>query len=129
MAAILLLTLAAETAYADLTARKLRMRLQKAAQADQADAQVTLAQHLLQGDHGKDSVAGALVWLERAAKQNNEAAKLYLSAALADYGAANLEQGRALDAAASLGWDSTLLKQRQSAYQSKQPWSGDVLAF
>jgi TPR repeat protein len=86
------------------------MRLQKAAQADQADAQVTLAQHLLQGDHGKDSVAGALVWLERAAKQNNDAAKLYLSAALAANSLAEFRDPK-------------------RAWRSLTASSGDVLAF
>src|SRR3984957_16638747 len=54
-----------------------------AAQADQADAQVSLAEFLLRDRPDSDSVSGALVWLESAAKNGNASAKLLLSAVLA----------------------------------------------
>lgn len=56
--------------------------LEKAAQADQPDAQVSLAEYLLR-DSSDHNVEGALVWLERAAKQDNDAAKMRLAAVLA----------------------------------------------
>ena len=112
-----------------------------------------------------------MVWLERAAKQNNSAAKLLLSAVLAasplsdvrdppraltltdsiehqykidpsyweiraaanasrgDFKAAVKTQAKAVSEAMHLGWDVVLLQQRQSLYESGQPWTGNLLAF
>jgi TPR repeat protein len=143
--------------------------LEKAAQADQADAQVSLAEYLLKDRSNRDAVSGALVWLERAAKQGNNSAKLLLAAVLAayptnrdptralalidtlerdykndptlweiraaanasrgDYKAAAGAQSQAIAQAKQLGWDPTKLAQRQSLYESGQPWSGNLLEF
>jgi hypothetical protein len=56
--------------------------LEKAAQADQSDAQVSLAEYLLR-DKSNSDLTGALVWLERAAKNGNSPGKLLLAAILA----------------------------------------------
>lgn len=45
--------------------------------------QVSLAQYLLRGKPGREAIAGALEWLERAVKQGNSSGKLLLSAILA----------------------------------------------
>jgi hypothetical protein len=145
--------------------------LQKAAQADQPDAQVSLAEYMLKGEPTQESVNGAVVWLERGTKQGNGAAKLLLSGILAatpireirdppralaladslerDYkidpsfweirAAANASRGEykaavkaestAVDEASRLGWDLAPLRQRQSLYESGQPWTGNLLAF
>ena len=57
--------------------------LHKAAAADQADAQVLLANYILRGEPGPEETGKALTWLERAAKQESREAKFYLAALLA----------------------------------------------
>ena len=116
-------------------------------------------------------MTGAVVWLERAAKQNNGSAKLLLSGILAatpisgmrdppraltladslehdykidpsfweiraaanasrgDFKAATKDQSKAVSEATRLGWDLAQLQQRQSLYESGQPWSGNLLSF
>jgi TPR repeat protein len=57
--------------------------LHKAAAADQADAQVMIANYILRGEPGPEDVAKALTWLERAATTGNRDAKFYLAGLLA----------------------------------------------
>ena len=57
--------------------------MHKAAAADQADAQVMLANYLLRGEPGAEDIAKALTWLERAVASGNRDAKFYLAALLA----------------------------------------------
>ena len=45
------------------------------------------------------------------------------------FDAATKAQSRALTEATDLGWDLTLLKQRQSLYASAQTWTGNLLEF
>jgi hypothetical protein len=126
---------------------------------------------MLKGEPTQESVNGAVVWLERGAKQGNAAAKLLLSGILAaspireirdppraltladslerdykidpsfweiraaanasrgDYKAAVKAESKAVDEATRLGWDLAPLLQRQSLYESGQPWAGNLLAF
>jgi len=57
--------------------------LEKAAQADEPDAQVSLAEYLLREHATSESTAGALTWLERASKQGNSTGKFILASVLA----------------------------------------------
>lgn len=57
--------------------------LRKAAEADQADAQLVLAQYSLRDSSGEGGVIRAKTWLERAVAGGNRDAKLYLAALLA----------------------------------------------
>jgi uncharacterized protein len=57
--------------------------LRKAAEADQADAQVTLASYALRDELSLENVKRARTWLERAAAQEHRDARVYLSALLA----------------------------------------------
>ncbi len=51
------------------------------------------------------------------------------SASRGDFKAAVRTQAKALSEAMRLGWDLMLLQQRQSAYESGLPWTGNLLAF
>jgi uncharacterized protein len=57
--------------------------LQKAASADQSDAQVMLASYILRGEPTKEDISKALTWLERAVKSGNRDGKFYLAGLLA----------------------------------------------
>jgi uncharacterized protein len=46
-----------------------------------------------------------------------------------DFKAAVKTQAKAVSEAVHLGWDVALLQQRQSLYESGQPWTGNLLAF
>jgi uncharacterized protein len=46
-----------------------------------------------------------------------------------DFKAAVKIQAKAVSEAMHLGWDVVLLQQRQSLYESGQPWTGNLLAF
>jgi TonB family protein len=50
-------------------------------------------------------------------------------ASRADFKAATKEQTQAIAEAKRLGWDLSQLNQRQAAYASAQPWTGDLLTF
>jgi uncharacterized protein len=78
--------------------------LEKAAQADQPDAQASLAEYFLRDSANPTAVSGALAWLERGAKQGNDSAKLQLAAVLAAY-PTNRDPARALTLADSLQHD------------------------
>jgi uncharacterized protein len=78
--------------------------LEKAAQADQPDAQASLAEYFLREPANPNAVSSALVWLERGAKQGNDSAKLQLAAVLAAY-PSNRDPARALTLADSLQHD------------------------
>jgi TonB family protein len=64
-------------------ARKGEFWLQRAAQADQPDAQAALAEHLLKDGSNPESVQQAIALLRRASKSGNVTAKLMLAAVLA----------------------------------------------
>lgn len=51
------------------------------------------------------------------------------SASRGDFKTAVKSQSKAVSEATSLGWDLAPLQQRQSLYESGQPWSGNLLAF
>jgi TonB family protein len=51
------------------------------------------------------------------------------NASVGDFKAAVKAQTNAVSEATHLGWDLALLQQRQSRYDSGQPWTGNVLAF
>ena len=57
--------------------------LQRAAAADQADAQVMLANYMLRGEPTPEDVTNAMTWLERAVRAGNRDGKFYLAALLA----------------------------------------------
>ena len=50
-------------------------------------------------------------------------------ASLSDYSAAKKAQARAVEEAKALGWDVEAMQQRESLYATRQPWTGDLLAF
>jgi TonB family protein len=51
------------------------------------------------------------------------------NASRGDFKAAIKDQSKAVSEATRLGWDLAQLQQRQSLYESGQPWSGNLLAF
>jgi uncharacterized protein len=51
------------------------------------------------------------------------------NASRGDFKAAVKTQAKAVSEAMHLGWDMVLLQQRQSLYESGQPWTGNLLAF
>jgi TonB family protein len=51
------------------------------------------------------------------------------SASQGDFKTAARTQEKAVSKASHLGWDLTLLQQRQSLYDSGKPWTGNLLAF
>jgi TonB family protein len=51
------------------------------------------------------------------------------NASSGDFKAAVKTQSKAVSEATRLGWDVVLLQQRQSLYESGQPWTGNLLAF
>jgi TonB family protein len=51
------------------------------------------------------------------------------NASRGDFKAAVKAQSKAVSEATRLGWDAAPLRQRQSLYESRQPWSGNLLAF
>jgi uncharacterized protein len=50
-------------------------------------------------------------------------------AASGDYKGADKDQAHAIKQATALGWNLTPLQERQNAYASQQPWTGDLLAY
>lgn len=50
-------------------------------------------------------------------------------AARSDYSAAKKAQAHAIEEAKTLGWDLEPMQQRESLYATRQPWTGDLLAF
>jgi uncharacterized protein len=102
--------------------------LQRAASADQADAQVMLANYMLRGEPTPDIVTNAMTWLERAAKAGNRDGKFYLAAMLAaGADGAHRDPQRALDVLRDvmrdLDDDPTAFEIRAAAYamQGKYP--------
>jgi TPR repeat protein len=57
--------------------------LHRAAAADQADAQVLLASHILRSQPSPQEVATAITWLERAVASGSRDGRFYLAAVLA----------------------------------------------
>jgi len=51
------------------------------------------------------------------------------NASRGDFKAATKDQSKAVSEATRLGWDLAQLQQRQSLYESGQPWSGNLLSF
>jgi hypothetical protein len=51
------------------------------------------------------------------------------NASRGDYKAAVKAESTAVDEASRLGWALAPLRQRQSVYESGQPWTGNLLAF
>jgi TPR repeat protein len=107
--------------------------LEKAAQADQPDAQVSLAEYLLRDKPSADSLAGAMVWLDRAVKQGNSPAKLRLSAILAANPSADIrDPSRALALSDNLQHDykkdPSLLEIRAAAYASRGDYGAAIKA-
>jgi uncharacterized protein len=50
-------------------------------------------------------------------------------AARSDYSGAKKAQAHAIEEAKALGWDLEPMRQRESLYAARQPWTGDLLAF
>jgi TPR repeat protein len=65
--------------------------LRRAAEADQSNAQVTLASYALRGEPDEKSARLAVVWLERAARSGDHDGMYYLAALLASSPVAGLQ--------------------------------------
>jgi TPR repeat protein len=102
--------------------------LQRAALADEPNAQVSLAEYLLREHTSSESISGALVWLERATKQNNNAGKYLLASVLASNPDANIrDPARALALADAIErdykLDSSLWKIRAAAHAARSEYA------
>jgi TPR repeat protein len=105
---------------------KARSRSKRAAQQDQRDAQVSLAELLLRQHQGEEGERAARFWLERAAGHHSSIAKLMLAGLLASSPDEHERDAgrRALELSTHVGWELSPLHDRLALYDAHRPFAG-----